>query len=56
MKVGSAVKLNSEEYPQYRGWIGVLCKQVDTDQWQVNIKGRMHPYKVSTSSMELLKK
>ena len=54
MKVGSIVRLDSNEYPQYRGMLGVLLDELEVDQWEVFIGGRNHPYRVHSAAIEIV--
>ena len=51
MKIGTAVKLSAMDYPQYRGYVGILMDEPEVDQWKVYIDGKVHPYHVHRASM-----
>ena len=54
MRIGDLVRLCEESYPQYRGMLGVLVRDLAPGQWMVVINGRVHPYQVHFASMEVI--
>ena len=54
MRIGDLVRLCDESYPQYRGMLGVLVRDLSPGQWVVAINGRLHPYQVHGASMEII--
>lgn len=55
MKVGDLVKVDDYFYPRLAGKTGILVKQgaIKLD-WLVMIGGRIHPYFICESSLEVV--
>jgi hypothetical protein len=57
MKSGDLVTLDPEIYVREKGYVGQLLERAPThfgERWIVLIKGRVHPYYVDGSDMEVI--
>lgn len=61
MKAGDLVKFDECYYPQYEGELGLLVrKRADLvrhgrdPEWQVWVKGRVHPFYVDEEEMQVV--
>ena len=52
MKAGDLVRMNEEDYPKYKGKVGVLVEERRVDCFVVNVDGKDHPFFIHRTSME----
>ena len=60
MKVGDMVKLNPEFYVREKNYTGILVEKAESTRlrshkkWIVMIRGRIHPYFIDQTDMEVI--
>ena len=52
MKTGDLVRMNEEDYPKYKGKVGVVVEERRVDCFVVNVDGKDHPFFIHRTSME----
>lgn len=52
MKVGDLVRMNEEDYPKYKGEVGVVVEERRVDCFVVSVGGKEHPFFIHRTSME----
>ena len=52
MKTGDLVRMNEEDYPRYKGKVGVVVDERRVDCFVVNVDGKDHPFFIHKTSME----
>ena len=52
MKTGDLVRMNEEDYPRYKGKVGVVVEERRVDCFVVNVDGKDHPFFIHRTLME----
>jgi hypothetical protein len=55
MMKGKLVRLLPDDYPQYKGKVGIVVDERMVDRFVVNFDGKDHPYLVHRLSMQEVK-
>ena len=57
MKAGNLVRMNEEDYPKYKGKLGVLIRERlnNSNQFVVNVDGKNHSFFIHKTSIEVIK-
>jgi hypothetical protein len=55
MMEGKLVRLLPDDYPQYKGKVGVVVSERMVDRFVINFDGKDHPYLVHRLAMQEVK-